>query len=122
MNVPNGLGQWIFIIGLVISVLAGLSNISWMPTLLFVLGLIVGFLNVGEKETTPFLIAVIALAIIGVAGIKAVSGGVLGEVTPDIAQIIDSFISFVSAAGLVVALKEVLSGASPNKNEKGKEK
>jgi len=97
------IGHWAFLIGLILSIIAGFGGI--IPNLigiLFVLGLIVGFLNVGEKESTAFLVAVIALLLIGVAGLQL--GGFIGV----IAGILANLIAFVSAAGLVVAVKQVL--------------
>lgn len=105
MNVA--IGHWALIIGIVLAVIAGFTTISFLPVILFVLGLIVGFLNIKEKESTPFLVAVIALLLIGVAGLQ------LGRLTPMAASIINNFIAFVAAAGLIVALKQVLSVAKP---------
>lgn len=87
-----------------LSVLAGLGGAApELVTTLFVLGLVVGLLNVTEKESTSFLVAVTALLLIGVAGLR------LGELTPAVAGIVNNLVAFVSAAGLVVAIKQVLS-------------
>jgi uncharacterized membrane protein YccC len=99
------LGHWAFLIGIILAVLAGFTAIPSLPIILFILGLIVGFLNVTEKESTPFLVAMIALLMVGVAGLQFG-----GEV---LASILNNFIAFVSAAGLVVALKQVLAAAKP---------
>jgi len=101
------IGHWALIIGIVIAVIAGFVAIPALPAILFVLGLIVGLLNIKEKESTPFLIAVIALLLIGVAGLQ------LGRLTPIIVSILNNFIAFVAAAGLVVALKQVIAIVKP---------
>lgn len=101
------IGHWAFIIGLILAVLAGFAAFPSLPVILFVLGLIVGFLNVGEKESTSFLVAVIALLLIGVAGLQ------FGKLTGSFASILQNFIAFISAAGLVVAIKQVLAVAKP---------
>jgi len=100
-------GHWALIIGIILAVLAGFANIPNLAVILFILGLIVGFLNVKERESSPFLIAVIALMVIGVAGLQ------LGGLTDTVRIILTNFLSFVSAAGLVVALKQVLAVARP---------
>jgi len=101
------IGHWALIIGIILAVLAGFTAIPALPVILFVLGLIVGFLNIKEKESTPFLVAVIALLLIGVAGLQ------LGKLTPVVVSILNNFIAFVAAAGLVVALKQVLAIVKP---------
>lgn len=102
------LGQWAFIIGIILAVLAGFAQIPSLPVILFILGLIVGFLNVGGKESTPFLVAVIALIVIGVAGLQ------MAGWTAIFASILNNFLAFVAAAGLVVAIKQILSTAKPS--------
>jgi len=96
------LGRWAVIIGIILAVLAGFSEIPNLAIILFVLGLVVGFLNIGERESVPFLVAVIALLVIGLSGLQ------LGKATPLVVSILNNFIAFVSAAGLVVALKQIL--------------
>ncbi len=98
------IGHWAFIIGMLLAVLAGFAEIAHLPVILGVLGLIVGLLNIGEKESIPFLISVIALMVIGLAGLH------LGE---RVAVIMQSFLAFVSAAALVVAIKQVLVVVKP---------
>lgn len=100
-------GHWTLIIGMILAVIAGFTVIPSLPVILFVLGLIVGLLNIRERESTPFLVAVIALLLIGVAGLQ------LGRLTPVIASILNNFIAFMAAAGLVVAIKQVLAVAKP---------
>lgn len=100
------IGHWAFVIGVIISLLVGMAvEIPGAGTVLFVLGLLVGLLNVTEKDSTPFLVGVIALLLIGVAGLQLLA------LTDVISNILNQFISFVSAAGLVVAIKQVLTYA-----------
>lgn len=101
------IGRWALIGGIILAVLAGFTTIPYLLTFLFILGLIVGFLNITEKESTPFLVAVIALLLIGVAGLQ------LGKLTPIVISILNNFISLVAAAGLVVAIKQVLAIVKP---------
>ena len=101
------IGRWAVIIGIVLAIIAGFTVIPALPIALFVLGLIVGFLNIKERESIPFLISVIALLLIGVAGLQ------LGKLTPVVVSILNNFIAFLAAAGLVVALKQILAIVKP---------
>lgn len=98
------IGGWAFIIGLVIAVLAGLVTVpAYLSTwVLVILGLIVGFLNIGDKEITAFLIATIALLVVGGAGLSAIPtvGGYLESVLTFV-------VVFVAPASVVVAVKQV---------------
>lgn len=99
-------GRWAFIVGLIIAVLVGLAvDIPGVGGVLFLLGILVGLMNIAEKESTAFLVSVIALLVIGVAGLQ------LGALTPITANILTQFVAFVSAAALVVAIKHILSYA-----------
>ena len=102
---PAVIGRWAFIIGLVLAVLTGLTTIPSSGAVLFILGLIVGFLNISDAEYRDFLVGVISLLVIGVAGLQ------LGTLTVVISDILQQFIAFVSAAALVVAIKIVLNAA-----------
>ena len=55
----NLIGSWAFVIGIVFAVVLGLlDNINEMWIIvLVVIGLIIGLLNISEKETKPFLIS-----------------------------------------------------------------
>lgn len=96
------IGHWAFLAGIILAILAGFVNLSFLPIVLFILGIIVGFLNIKEKESSRFLISVITLLLIGIAGLE------LGKLAPIATSILNSFIAFVSAAGLVVAIKQIL--------------
>ena len=99
-------GRWAFIVGMLIAVLVGLAtDIPGAAAIIFILGLLVGLLNVPEKESMPFLVAVIALLTLGVAGLE------IGVLTPLVSNIITQFVAFVSAAALVVAVKQALTYA-----------
>ena len=104
----TGLGHWAFLGGIVLAILAGFVAVPNLAVLLFILGLIVGCLNIKEKGSTPFLVAVITLLVVGVAGLE------FGKLAPIITPVLNSFIAFVSAAGLIVALKQVWATGQPN--------
>lgn len=95
------IGGWAFILGLVIAILFGLIgyNPSWAIGLLVVLGLIVGFLNITDKETVPFLVASIALLAAGSAN--------LGELWVNLNGLLGNISVFVAPAAIIVAIKAV---------------
>ena len=101
------IGRWAFILGIIIAVLLGFTTFSFSTLILVILGLVVGFLNVSGKETQSFLIAAIALLVVGFSGLQVFSvlgGSLLNWIETDLA----SFIVFVAASGLVVAVKVIL--------------
>lgn len=99
-------GKYAFIAGLIICVLAGFGlEATWVPWVLAVLGLIVGVLNIAEKEVQGFLLAAIGLIMSASAiAILPFVGGVL-------VTILAYLIVFIAPAVLVVALKSLLATA-----------
>ncbi len=106
------IGKWAFLIGVILSLLAAfLTSVVTPATLvliLFILGLLVGFLNISRKNSITFLIAVLVLLILGVGGISALSQLRLTWLYNYLTSALGSFIAFVGAAGLVVAIKAIL--------------
>ena len=104
------IGKWALLIGLLIAILAAFATtiISQANILLilFILGLIIGFLNISKKETTSFLIAVIAL--LAVSGSLSVLATIHIATTDKLIAILSNFIALISAATLVVSIKTVL--------------
>lgn len=106
-NSGSILGAWSFIIGVVLAVILGaLGGISsTVAIILVVLGLIVGLLNVSDKETHPFLVAGTVLVIV-----SALGGEVLGIVAT-VKNILDAILILFVPATVIVALKSVFSMA-----------
>ncbi|MCX6814397.1 MAG: hypothetical protein NTY20_01995 [Candidatus Aenigmarchaeota archaeon] len=104
MNMEK-IGRYLFLLGLVITVIAGFVDIGIYGLAgLFVLGIIVGILNITGKEVQPFLLGTVALLLVGS------SLGALATITgPQVVAIINNFITFVAGGALIVALKEVYS-------------
>lgn len=101
------IGRWAFILGIIIAVLLGFVTFAYSTLVLVILGLIVGFMNITDKETHDYLVAVIALLVIGFSGLQVFN--VLGGGLVDwLETVLTSFIVFVAASGLIVALKAVL--------------
>ncbi len=105
------MGEWAFIIGVVLAILFGFIPDQWegrATLVLVILGLAVGILNITEKESTPFLVAAAALMITSSAG------ATLSLIPP---EILGNFLQgavtnigvFVAPAAVVVALKAIQS-------------
>jgi len=101
------IGKWAFIIGLALAIIAGLlQGIYEIPSLmliLVVLGLIVGFLNIAEKDTVKLLIAIVAL--MGVGGLTI---SVIPIIDTYLQAMLTNILIFASGAGLVIAIKAVI--------------
>lgn len=107
------MGEWSFVIGIGVAIVIGLFSSSltsdikgWLVLLLVVLGLIVGFLNITEKETTPFLVAAAALLITNTSGDTLALIPTVGQYLTNIVQQIGVF---VTPAAVVVAVKAIRS-------------
>jgi len=107
------IGSWAFILGVIIAVVAGLAAKAltdfsgYITLVLVILGLIVGFLNIADKEITSFLVAAIAIGVMGTAQLGAIP--YVGEY---LASMVINISAFVAPAALVVALKAIYNLAS----------
>ena len=100
-------GAWAFLIGIVLAVIIGLvsgGTISALWTgILAIIGLIVGLLNVTDKEVTPFLMAGIVLVI------ASSLGGQVMSAVPLASGILNAINILFVPATIIVALKSVFS-------------
>jgi hypothetical protein len=110
------IGTIAFILGVIIAIAAGLLAgalntvlAGYVTLTLVVLGLIVGFLNIGDKDAKEFLIAVIALGTIGSANLSAIEFMDIGIY---LSSMVLNVIAFIAPAALVVALKVIYSMSS----------
>ena len=101
----NLIGGWAFLIGVVIAVILGAmgSVTGTFLTVLVVIGLIVGFLNVADDEATPFLMSGIALIVASAFGGSSLSSIAIAE------QILDALMAIFVPATIIVAVKNVFS-------------
>jgi inner membrane protein involved in colicin E2 resistance len=114
-------GEWAFLISVIIAVLAGLaspwvsvtttSSWAWVSVLLVILGIIVGLLNITEKETTAFLVASIALIVAGIAAFLILNN-VIWPIGTIISSIVGYLAIFVAPAAVIVAVKAIAALAS----------
>jgi len=114
-NKPIPFGKWAFLLGIIVAILAAFitAYTSVVLVVLFVLGLIVGFLNIREKDTVKFLVASMSLLILGVAsfGALAVFGSFGGTLQSYIDSILSNYMVFVSASVLVVSIKALFESS-----------
>jgi hypothetical protein len=103
------IGSWAFIIGVLIALVVGLMNKlspMWVAAL-FVLGIIVGFLNVTGKETSAFLMASVSLVIVTGMGSSFLRLEDLVMVGPALAGMFKGIMFFVIPASIVVCMKAI---------------
>ncbi len=108
------IGSWAFIIGVVIAIIAGILGVSvfgdfatWLPLLFVILGIIIGLLNIADKEINHFLVAVIALLVAG-----AVNWAVIPVVGTWLAGIFSNIATLMAPAAVIVGIKVVWNMAS----------
>jgi hypothetical protein len=104
----NIIGAWAFLIGIVIAVTIGVfsAQIIW-PTqeialwLLIFLGVVVGLLNITNKESSGFLLAAVALVIV------SYFGRTILMIVPTLANVLWALLILFVPATIIVALKSV---------------
>lgn len=101
------IGAWSFIAGLVIALIAALvwgvtGTVVWV---LGVLGVIVGLVNVSDKEVMPFLVAAVAL-ILGTSSLNVVIAAV-GFGAGALSDFLQAITLFVAPGAFVVAVKSI---------------
>ena len=108
------LGHYSFIGGVIIAVVLGLASsqlgataAAWLTSLLVVLGLVVGFLNVAGKEVKDFLMVATVLIIAAFAGDASDTLGGVQYVGVYLAGIFSQLLAFIVPATIVVGLKEI---------------
>ena len=96
-------GHWAFSLGLVLAVVSPFVFIPYTGIILFILGIIIGYVNIKGNEGHSFLLAVIALVVIGVGSIQLLA------LTSPVVAILTNIIALASPAALVVAVKQILT-------------
>jgi hypothetical protein len=107
------IGRWAFIAGVIIAILAGIAAAvggamgGWVPLVMVILGVIVGLTTITEKETTPFLVAAIALLVANGGRAFLVVDTVLPGVGTGIDTILITLAAFVAPAAIIMAVKAI---------------
>ena len=108
-------GSWAFIVGLIIAVLAGvvIPPAAWLMLILAALGIVVGVLNVTAKESTPFLVAVIALVVSTDTINRLLDAASLsGAIATTIQTVMGNVAIFVAPAAVIVAIRAIFALAA----------
>lgn len=108
-TMAKGIGGWAFLIGLVLAVVIAIFGVdqAWAIYVLAVLGLIVGFLNVTDKEMVKFLVAAIAFMLTNQA-LGAIVGGLpAGDILTSFFQLVNVFIAPAAAIVAISALYSI---------------
>jgi len=77
-----------------------------LTLILVILGLIVGFLNIEDKDTVKLLVAIIALMSFGILTIS-----VIPVINTYLRDMLTNIGIFASGAGLVIAIKAIIESA-----------
>lgn len=112
----TSIGAYVFIAGILLAIVSGIimsfldpTAITIITSLLIVLGMIVGFLNVTEKEIKDYLLTAVCLVIVTALGGALIQN--LLYIGPYLAAILHSIMVFTIPAAIVVALKAIVSMA-----------
>jgi len=104
----NLIGSWSFLIGVILAVLLGLgytgpyqTTILWV---VFLLGIVVGLLNISLQEVSGFLTSGTVLVLVSFLGVQV---GVFDAVAPVIRNILRGILTLFVPATIIVALKAV---------------
>lgn len=101
------MGKAALVIGLLFAVLAGLLQevyeVPYTILILVILGLVVGMINIAEKNIVTLLLAIVTLTVVGNATLN-----VIPAINIYLIAMLTNFLAFMGAAGFVVALKAIL--------------
>ncbi|MEK6918984.1 MAG: hypothetical protein AABW73_03000 [Nanoarchaeota archaeon] len=102
----NAIGAWAFLIGVVLAIVLGLfqsslGNVTWIPIVLVLIGLVVGLLNVGAAENSNFLLASVSLVIVSFMGSAVLA------VVPQVSLILSALMILFVPAAVIVALRTI---------------
>ncbi len=107
------IGRWAFIAGVIISIITGAAastggNLgSWVPLAMVILGVIIALTTVTEHETTPFLVAAIALIVANGGGVFLVLNDAIPGLGTTINTILVNLAIFVAPAAIILAIKAI---------------
>lgn len=117
----NSVGAWAFFIGVVLAIIIGLTTtILPIPAVtsyskqiyatLVILGIIVGSINVANKDSQTFLIAGTALVVVSKFGMESVKGSLIGiGIGEGITSVFSALLVLFVPATIIMALKTVFS-------------
>ena len=117
----NSVGAWSFLIGVILAFIIGLgTTLLPIPALinysaqiysvLVLLGVIVGFMVVGGKDSQTFLIAGVVVVIASKFGMESIGGSLIGIGLGDtVTSIFSALLALFVPATIIASLKTVFS-------------
>lgn len=110
----NLMGAWAFLIGVILAVIFAIIALIpgvvigvWLPWTLFIIGIIIGLLNITDVEVQPFLLAGVVLVIVSAFG-NAVFAA-LGAGTVFVTNLLNYLLMLFVPATIIVALKSLFA-------------
>lgn len=94
------IGGYAFLLGILLAIIGPYIPFGYMSLLLVIMGLIVGYLNVTDKEMTPFLVAALALA--ASKGVDLSKIPILNYIKLN--EMVANLVVFILPAALIVAI------------------
>lgn len=127
MKVPDGAGVSLarriqlitgllaFIVALLLSVIGGIAspNSGQIVLSLVILGMIVGLLNVSQREMAPLLLAAIALVVVGGTGFAALDS-IVASLGSTIDDMVHYMAVFMAPAALISAIRIMVAVGLPS--------
>ena len=112
----NLLGAYSFLIGVILAIIFGLLSDSLSSastvfyTAIILIGCIVGFLNMGDKDNHTFLLASVSIVIVGALGLEPlIYLGGKNIVVDTLRNVLGSLLILFIPATVIVAIKTVFS-------------
>jgi hypothetical protein len=100
-SIGDVVGRWAFLIGVILAVLIGILGLGISAWVLVLIGIIVGLLNVADREVMPFLLSGLTLVLVGRFG-----GDALASI-PMLKDVLDALMVIFVPATVIVAVKNV---------------
>jgi len=123
--VAQKVGSMAFLVGIILCALLGLA--AWVSPaivqgaaglitlVLIVLGVVVGFLNINEKHRNEFLIAVVAVTLIGSITVQQ-SVALIPVIATLVTAVFQNIVALSAPAALIVGLKQIWNLGMSKKN------
>ena len=99
----NMIGKWAFLIGVVIAIIVGvgLYTSPALLTILVIIGLIIGLLNITSNEAHHFMMSGVVLIIASALGSASIGA------IPAVGGILDALLAIFVPATVIVAIRNV---------------
>jgi hypothetical protein len=104
-----------FVVGYILAIVGGHTwpENTGIIAALAIMGIFVGFLNITAREVMPYLIASIALVLIGSAGVFLPLNKAMAGLGTDLNDIVRFLAIFTAPAATIVAVRAGISLAAP---------